>query len=832
MSFGAGGQDHASRLTRLYSDTKHSLQAALPSQSIHDLPEKQSLDRKYRIQKDRLIAWGLQWRDDYSDGNIDKGVEETGMTEVVESVLSNINGILDEIERMNSPAAANRSRYPVEKATASGRSHERTTSDLSRYEDLVRDMTTAIDVLVDVAKSNRPAEAPSKQDDMSKGNSSGKQHFTLHAAQRPASPVPAYSQSGLSSVDRSWTSAAFDHDEDSDSFDLTRIDPSLLVLPQEGPPTYGDSRTIMRGALSAPIVFGHIRQSGGTLLPVMVEYATFDRAYRDTGMILPLTRLERLHSALGSWNAHPPTSLTRPIAYFEDPVQPRYGLIYELPPAVRESQQQTPSQMYPDDAATLSKILHETSKPTRDLAGASPPPPAPPLEERFRLAQQLVHGFSFLKEHDFAHRNVSSSSVALFPRRDRSEAQPYDVRRPLICAVDLFSEYDMDPLPELLQQNIYRHPDDPRIKGPTASTYYEHRFDLYSLSLLLLEIGLWAPLAELYKEKYSLKDFKLRVAKIWIRKELTQKCGTQYSRCVQELFRAGDLRSSAHNPALLSRAFDRVRARLDKCCLIDLDEDDFDAEEDDTNETSEPIHARSGYESKQNLSKEKSVEQYIPQEAEKKSRMARNIYTDIPVPSHIYKEFQAFESRLMRILNCVLKDSRESSWVDIHYAGESKETAKPAICVGCTSTKRVRTAIRQHLEYNQDLFDLAVVKDSIRRSKSTEGVRRSQGDTDSTAMNSGHHLRPLCGSSIGAWRFSEHSPAVTFGGVVLVDGEPFGMTVHHLLEDPDAEAGQAESKTHVDPAPEQGDESDEEDEEDTDGKPTTMNAIDRKCRQS
>lgn len=172
---------------------------------------------------------------------------------------------------------------------------------------------------------------------------------------------------------------------------------------------------------------------------------------------------------------------------------------------------------------------------------------------------------------------------------------------------------------------------------------------------------------------------------------------------------------------------------------------------------------------------------------EEKARPPRNIYTDLHVPDHIQAEYESFENRLLRIVTLALKHTQESSWIDLHYTGETKATARPTICVGCTSTKRVRTAIKKNLHYNDRLFDLAVIKDAIRRSKSLGGPRRSQATSDNTAKNPGHHERPLCGASIGAWRQSEHSPAVTFGGVILVDGEPYGMTVHHLLEDPEAE---------------------------------------------
>jgi hypothetical protein len=46
------------RLTRLYSDSKHSADAVTEQED--DVPELISLLRKFRIQKDRYIAWGLE----------------------------------------------------------------------------------------------------------------------------------------------------------------------------------------------------------------------------------------------------------------------------------------------------------------------------------------------------------------------------------------------------------------------------------------------------------------------------------------------------------------------------------------------------------------------------------------------------------------------------------------------------------------------------------------------------------------------------------------------------------------------------------------------------
>ena len=55
---------------------------------------------------------------------------------------------------------------------------------------------------------------------------------------------------------------------------------------------------------------------------------------------------------------------------------------------------------------------------------------------------------------------------------------------------------------------------------------------------------------------------------------------------------------------------------------------------------------------------------------------------------------------------------------------------------------------------------------------------------DMAVMNPYHQPKPLCGASIGAFNNGDHLPPVSYGGVILVDDEPLGMSVHHLLDAP------------------------------------------------
>lgn len=94
-----------SHLTKLYSDAKKSALTNIDVKHHQPSATQQfsSLHLKYRIQKDRLIAWGLSWSDDEkagSEANIDENVAKAGLTENVDSVLRNIKEVTDEAERI------------------------------------------------------------------------------------------------------------------------------------------------------------------------------------------------------------------------------------------------------------------------------------------------------------------------------------------------------------------------------------------------------------------------------------------------------------------------------------------------------------------------------------------------------------------------------------------------------------------------------------------------------------------------------------------------------------------------------------------------------------
>lgn len=146
--------------------------------------------------------------------------------------------------------------------------------------------------------------------------------------------------------------------------------------------------------------------------------------------------------------------------------------------------------------------------------------------------------------------------------------------------------------------------------------------------------------------------------------------------------------------------------------------------------------------------------------------------------------------RLEKIIERTLRDCPETVSVDLVALGDTQMLAKPTIMVTCCSVARVQAMLCRWFSYDRDIFNLKVRKGKVRRSKVQRSKRRLphrslKADSESApadpVMNPFHQERPLCGASIGAYR-EEHLPPVSYGGVVLVDDQPYGMSVHHLLD--------------------------------------------------
>ena len=816
------------RLSKLYSDAKQSYRSAIPTSTADDVPELQSANRKFRMQKDRLIAWGIEWTDSSNasqENPIDETVGKAGLTEVVSSVMENIIGMIDEVEKLRlriKPAQPNTT-YALDKAKWDA-------SDIHHYNDLVRDITSAIDLLCDLSKTKRP---PSRA-----GAPQATSRQILDDENRLLSDYEASKAS-------EELAKALQSQEDPASITARKLDRKMLIMPEEASPPYDSF------GMPCPVqIVGRMRtkepqrdfkgnEHSESTIPVLVEYARYDPIYQGHAVPLPFTRLNQLSNILTHGPTKRPTSLLNFIGYFEDSTLPRVGLVYELPAWTRVVFKSQPASLMKPES--LHSLIQAASQ-------ARPTPAAPivnpPLEDRFMLASELVSGLSHLLDRGLTHKDVNSTSVTFFPSLPTQEPAAasasglqYAVRRPVVCSLDLFSEYDIDRERENLHQNIYRHPEDPRIRGPNNNEEYHPRYDMYSLGLLLLEIGLWAPLAKMFKVKYSLKDFGLRLKKIWIPR-LASECGSVYMRAVQELIdMSGEVYMTEDDR---KNAFSRICARLQKCCL--LDEGEFDSLPADYTPPEEPKMYTYTLSDKHPVPESADIDGDVyrsgatpaerptaaPFEIEpspisehsappgawpdvpifpdfemtnlgcgqivkRAFKPLRYLFPRCPILKAVCKEAYRIERRLCKIGEKVL-DPAESASISLDGFGESESVAKPTFCIMCSSTSKFYKAVKKNLAFDQDMFDLIVFQGAVSRSKaySTVARRSAKGSEDLPAKNPDHHERPVCGASIGAWKDSEHLPPVSFGGVVMIDGEPYGMSVHHMLEAPDCDSDDEE----------------------------------------
>ncbi|KAG9623968.1 hypothetical protein KCU64_g20029, partial [Aureobasidium melanogenum] len=492
-------------LTLLYNDTKR--KAAINVDKQEPSPASARLHRKLHAQTDRLVTWGLEWAEETND-SIDESIERAGLTENVTNILGNIKDILEQADRLSSYNPTS----------------DKVVFNQDKYEDLLRDLTSSVDVLYDLSASRR-AIARGTYPNLSDHPHDIAKHG-LHMSKTP------FDAASFASSEKTLVNTQFTRPTLSPYAGLpASINPQALMLPAEGPPPYEylgvPSTARMMGRLSKSLapesVRNVFRDVTDEYVWVMVEFENYDPLYRDTGVSPPLTRVEKLASSLNMLSNR---GNLRLLGYVEDPQQPRIGLVYDY----RTIQPQQSGEIRPVTLMGLILTATQAKRPV-DVSNATPF-----LEDRFRIALRLVEKLRDLHAENYFHGNIHSESVVFLQQGHSPQPRQSELHRPILSAFDMFSrnriEYgDSSPI-----SNITKHPED---KGGEIDDVTAIRYDLYQIGLVLLEIGLWNPVNDYFKEKYTLKDFKLRLEKLYIPK-LASKCGSLYMRAVQTCLRWAD----------------------------------------------------------------------------------------------------------------------------------------------------------------------------------------------------------------------------------------------------------------------------------------------------
>ncbi|KAI0142951.1 hypothetical protein GGR57DRAFT_484935 [Xylariaceae sp. FL1272] len=784
------------RLSRLYNDTKKSSDFVQEPVQAADDPEIKALHRKLRIQKDRLVSWGLEWSDPNQSAEIDESLNEAGLTDLVGSIMNTIKDILAEAEPLwlaskRSTAAEKSSEKPIGDKKA-----PIIVWDKGRFEDLVKDLTASIDTLCDLSRTRSSAAASTKKPRPEPSI----EDIRPYGSSRIRTPQQIDPQSLISL--RSIQALPLAQTE------------VVLERPQE----------ICFMSKQAYADLTH-RPVGHRPSPVLVEYASFDPIYSATGIMPELSRFEKLSAALQTESSRSSAAwigLPLLLGYYEEMAHSRLALIYSFPPTFNAVTFENLTETPVDNLCTLTNLLNR-------------PDFEPTLEAKFRLAYNLANTVFDMHSRGITHGNIHASAISFTNTigSGLSAVHEVDIRRPLISSFDIFP--DSSPAPSSSTFLLHRHPLDPRTtnQSPLAANSETQTLDLYSLAMLLVSIGLWTTLENLIPNRDSPSIPESVLDQIAIR------CGTPYMRAVQTCWNAveHELSRPGSGDEIIRQVQARVSGYLEACCILDGVSGLDDRISDDFGHSSAraatrqqiPAHPSPGPSATKSFSsrdekkpvflqersssapldtkllKEFQTMDSKPEKPKEKSQKLR-LYPQISPPAEIVDQWnEVIMPQINMALRHFYRKNPESVEISLESIGESPQKTTPTALVVCTSVSKVRAILTKKLGI---LFDgtttgvsLKVCRGSLVRSR--KGPKRSmaKGDEvetssdkscddapeehDPSAANPGYQERPQNGASIGAWIGDKHLPPVSLGGIILVDDNPYGMTVHHMLDDPD-----------------------------------------------
>jgi hypothetical protein len=851
--FQRGGNFLQSRLSRLYSDTKQSYEEAVvtgatSTPSDYSDPDVESLRIEFQTQQDRLLAWGLDWADTNAaqvqkDGDIeiDKKLDKAGVGDVVADVLSEIQRLLSQAGDIQRPTKKFRSETKMRELAAFANAEHLekrwTWHEISRFRSLLEQLTTCLDVLYKLSDSKRTSSQSSKLDKENvrprdaapsiekSPKPGGTSHRSSYAAVQEAAETPHPSFGRVPDVQPEsiqqeshgidYASLRFAQNQHPSDSGLPLYEEAMahersrviatLVNEQQGEPLaayfcnshifvspHHDNTCSILLPFFCIICFWF--SCRGLLLilsldatPVIVEFVSIAHDTDWAGIVAG--NLHNIWDLFANLLPDIPISHTghaRLLGHTIDHTNARVGYVYLLPPDLKA-----------ETVSTNPKALSSLLSAHMESSDSSPN-----LEDRIRLAYNIIIALlGLILEGQSSHGNLDSSNIVLFQHQQKITAQ---IRHPY-----LFSHTKLFPpsshFKDLLSTSIYRHPNDVTDGGVRLAAY-----EIYSLGLVLLEIGLWLPLSRFWKPKYNTATFRNRIRNQYVPK-LASKCGSAYMQVVQKCLgapedlvpNAADMDIEDQEQRRLAVEFMLGLAKdMARCCAIDVDgestKEDLDyfqlrfgeqqksADTEGQSMLDAPMTPRSlPDEDLVRSATKRATPTSMKSESQQATVAVLRRWTDVDIPQTDLDEWNTkLMHRIGRLLEKALTGSPRSCSLSLMMVGETREKAKTTICIECEDVARVRKALQAGFKTRRG-WGVVVLKGKIRRSgKKRRTMAKTTAHMQPLTRQSSYQEKPTCGASIGAFKDDQHLPPVSFGGTILVDGRPFGMTVHHMLDAP------------------------------------------------
>ncbi|KAK6527713.1 hypothetical protein TWF694_004693 [Orbilia ellipsospora] len=251
-----------------------------------------------------------------------------------------------------------------------------------------------------------------------------------------------------------------------------------------------------------------ISTSSGVPASTIIEWRTFALDIPTAVQTAVTTRIKYLAQFL-SVPEVASACVPRCLGYIEDDENSRIGLVFECRTPLSASLTTTQ-----EDCISLYRLIARKNKNF--------------LGDRFKLASWLASSLSILHTAGWLHKGLRSNNILFsmgdIARLTNPKLLGFEYSRPnsayAFSSLLIFSNHEVD---------LYRHP---RVQG-SGRERFTKADDIYALGIILLEIGFWRPISELWHKGYkTAEEFRLILCSNYI-PQLGSKVGKIYMEVVE-----------------------------------------------------------------------------------------------------------------------------------------------------------------------------------------------------------------------------------------------------------------------------------------------------------
>jgi hypothetical protein len=226
--------------------------------------------------------------------------------------------------------------------------------------------------------------------------------------------------------------------------------------------------------------------------PVLVEWRYYPRSSTTDHLDMLRSRVHMLAIQLQQSSKLAQCQLLLCLGHFHDEKEQKFGMVFAYPPRCTKK------------PMTIFEIMKDDlrSNGRRDL------------DDRYRAARLLTGTLYSLFSVRWFHKNICANSILFFDSDDTPGK--FVLGQPYLCAFDFSRSDSPAELTETLpsrtydsqtafERRVYKHPELDRVQRSKDAEQddgprYRREYDVYSLGIVLLELGYWCPVAKLVRE--------------------------------------------------------------------------------------------------------------------------------------------------------------------------------------------------------------------------------------------------------------------------------------------------------------------------------------------